>query len=504
MNYRKSILPLLCPNCNNYPLLTFKENKPKQIFIQCKLCEYFQFTEMSKYLSYLQSNSQQTNENNTFCKEHKSLPNNFCEKCNLHLCGQCEHSKRHHLINISSTISTNKIKNRIEDGYKYINNDCLQIKIYTQRKLFHQINQIEFAYQSFQTRNNNILSLLEIMIDNYQNNPNNYYLKYNIRNIPEINISNLVNNDTTESIINYYNNYTIIKTMDVDFSYFQSNKVIDKYKDISSLLVLSDGRIIVSDKQSIKVYNPSINYQSEIEINSEHSIVSQLDNGKLLSYLDTSISIWNITESSLQCEHTIEKAHKDEILYVIELSNNRIASCSSNKKIKIWNSVSPYSYIESLHSITDYTNFLLQKKGQEILYSTSSCCNYLQVWNILTYQLEACIGMKGPISNMIEIDNNQALLTTDCEILLINLSSYKIIQNLVNDKLNKQINLSYLRNGYFLCTTSMGIVCVYDSILNIIKFKSTCLHKEFYCKIKTVSEKTFISYSNREIKIWNY
>ena len=179
MNYRKSILPLLCPNCNNYPLLTFKENKPKQIFIQCKHCEYFQFTEMSKYLSYLQSNSQQTNENNTFCKEHKSLPNNFCEKCNLHLCGQCEHSKRHHLINISSTISTNKIKNRIEDGYKYINNDCLQIKIYTQRKLFHQINQIEFAYQSFQTRNSNILSLLEIMIDNYQNNPNNYYLKYN-------------------------------------------------------------------------------------------------------------------------------------------------------------------------------------------------------------------------------------------------------------------------------------------------------------------------------------
>ena len=100
--------------------------------------------------------------------------------------------------------------------------------LYTQRKLFHQINQIEFAYQSFQTRNSNILSLLEIMIDNYQNNPNNYYLKYNIRNIPEINISNLVNNDTTESIINYYNNYTIIKTMDVDFSYFQSNKVIDK------------------------------------------------------------------------------------------------------------------------------------------------------------------------------------------------------------------------------------------------------------------------------------
>ena len=42
-------------------------------------------------------------------------------------------------------------------------------------------------------------------------------------------------------------------------------------------------------------------------------------------------------------DYIIEKVH-DNILYkVITLPNNRIASCSYDKTIKIWNSNPPYS-----------------------------------------------------------------------------------------------------------------------------------------------------------------
>ena len=42
-------------------------------------------------------------------------------------------------------------------------------------------------------------------------------------------------------------------------------------------------------------------------------------------------------------DYIIKEAHDDSILKVITLPNNRIASCSRDKTIKIWKSNPPYS-----------------------------------------------------------------------------------------------------------------------------------------------------------------
>ena len=42
-------------------------------------------------------------------------------------------------------------------------------------------------------------------------------------------------------------------------------------------------------------------------------------------------------------DYTINNAHDEAICKVIPLNNNRIASCSFDKKIKIWKSNPPYS-----------------------------------------------------------------------------------------------------------------------------------------------------------------
>lgn len=495
---------LLCLNCKKNVFLTFEESKPKEILIKCNQCGYNQYTPIHQYLTQITDSSSHFNENDSYCKEHRNKPISFCEKCKLYLCSQCEHNKKHQLINLSTIIPTNTIKDKINEGYKHINNYCLQLKVNKQNELLHQINQIEYAYQSFQRINSNILILIEVMINNYQNNSHNYYLKSNTRNIPEINIYNIVNENTIENIIEYYNNYTLIKNNYIDFSNFKGKKIIEEKNRISSVIILSDGKIAVSVENTIKIYNPNDNYHCDIEINSKDKIMFQLDNTKIVSYSDNKINIWNIKQSSLECEYSIEEAHSKEIEHITKLSDNRMASCSSDRKIRIWSSNYPYKLIKSIHSKTGRMKFLVQRTGKEILLSLCPLKQALHVWNLSTYQRETIIDVIDYFETILELDENRIMIGRQNLIIIFNFRSYEIEQQISNDKLNYIKALLLLRNGYVLCCCINGMVCVYDSILNSVKFKASGLHKEYVTNLFYINNRKFISCSHEDIKIWNY
>ena len=71
--------------------------------------------------------------------------------------------------------------------------------------------------------------------------------------------------------------------------------------------------------------------------------------------------ISSITQSSYQCDYTIEDAHDDDIFKVIPLTKNRIASCSY-KTIKIWNSNYPYNLISTIKGHTSYVDSIIKLK----------------------------------------------------------------------------------------------------------------------------------------------
>ena len=95
--------------------------------------------------------------------------------------------------------------------------------------------------------------------------------------------------------------------------------------------------------------------------------------------------ISSITQSSYQCDYTIEEAHSDYIWKVIPLRNNRIASCSWDRTIKIWNSNYPYNLISTIKGHTSYVDSIIKLKDKDILIS-GSLDKTLRKWNLLTYQ----------------------------------------------------------------------------------------------------------------------
>ena len=120
----------------------------------------------------------------------------------------------------------------------------------------------------------------------------------------------------------------------VDINNIINIKIINEHSDdVYSLLLLSDGRLAsCSYDKTIKIYDINNNYHCDITLEGHtHGVIyiSQLDNNKLISCSgDKTIKIWSITQSSYQCDYTINNAHNDVIHKVISLTNNRIASCS--------------------------------------------------------------------------------------------------------------------------------------------------------------------------------
>ena len=115
--------------------------------------------------------------------------------------------------------------------------------------------------------------------------------------------------------------------------------IIEHALYIHSLLLLKDRRVAsCSEDNTIRIFEPSNDYHCD-QVIKRHSkgisSICQLDNGTIVSSsYDNSIMIGDFT---------IKRAHESLIKKVITLPNDRIASCSSDYTIKIWNSNPPYS-----------------------------------------------------------------------------------------------------------------------------------------------------------------
>ena len=104
---------------------------------------------------------------------------------------------------------------------------------------------------------------------------------------------------------------------------------------VTCLKILKDGKLAATwSNGKIAIYTFRDRYRSELGLKKHQDAVnyiSQLDNGQLLSCSDDcSIRIWDLYSEMSYEVKTIFQAHAKEILKIIPITNNRMASCSND------------------------------------------------------------------------------------------------------------------------------------------------------------------------------
>lgn len=130
-------------------------------------------------------------------------------------------------------------------------------------------------------------------------------------------------------------------------------KIINEHSSyINFLLLLSDGRFASSSHdKTIKIFNMNSNYHCDINLFSDSINCNQLlelDNNKLVFCSSINVKIWSINQLSYQCILSFKFQSGCSFSKIIQLTNNRFASSSIKKSIKIWNSKHPYNLIKTL------------------------------------------------------------------------------------------------------------------------------------------------------------
>ena len=179
--------------------------------------------------------------------------------------------------------------------------------------------------------------------------------------------------------------------------------------------------------------------------------------------MDKIIKIWSISHNSYKCEQTIENAHEDWIYKVITLTNDRIASCSNDKTIKVWSSKEPYTLLSTLTGHKKYVIDIIQLKDKEKLVSGSRDYS-VKVWNLTTYQCEATINKVDCCfwNDLVQIDHNRIAVGGNNIVSFVDIVNFKLIKQIRDSDLNGYIRSLCVIDNKLLCGCGKGRICRYD------------------------------------------
>ena len=278
----------------------------------------------------------------------------------------------------------------------------------------------------------------------------------------------LNNNSTTQKTESQI--IEIKKILELDYLHQQN---------ISSILVLSDKRIVTGSEYSISIC--SINYlfnNWELLITKKNahddyvSYLTELPNKRLASCSnDHIIKTWDISLLSSLILITVIEEHTSWVFQVIHLTNNRIASNSYDMSVKLWNDI-VFTQIQTTFETQDDTpiSILQLTKQDEIL---CICCSS---WdhsdgNLSFYSLKDNYVKTGKINGVFtswknglkELSNGNIAVSKrkpSPSIILIDYNNLQILNEIVDNNYIKtegalclidENNFLYSWGGLFCC-----------------------------------------------------
>ena len=446
----------------------------------------------------------------------------ICPKCNSHTTIRPEKNIFHinckcgYYLNKHITESINEYKRditnrgtlndsfidilqKINKGYEHLNTYFKELKNEQISQMINTINTIESAYEESYKRNKNLLSFMEVLIDNYDDS---IEMKNNIFN-NLIMIYKCIGSKNNDEIIKFFNEYNIIEYKKTEE--FKCIKTITEHtKNVHSLFLLKDKRVAsCSDDNTIRIYDPLDNYKC-VEVIQKHTNsvrkLCQLDDGTLVSCSnDKSIIIG---------DYTINNAHDNKVLTVIALPKNRIASSSMDKTIKIWKSNLPYcdTPFGVLKGHTNCVYSILYMKERDVMVS-GSADSTLRLWDISTYQLKSTIKQVEcrSLNGLYQIDDERVIVGGTRGFNIVNINGCVIEKFFINQELRQVFCFVKLRdNETILFGTTKGVFCYYNLKTGEDK-KTHTEHTDSINHLLSIDDKTIASCSkDNTIKIWEY
>ena len=108
------------------------------------------------------------------------------------------------------------------------------------------------------------------------------------------------------------------------------------------------------------------------------------NNTLISSGYDKQIKIWEITTKHYKLKQTLD-GHSKCVYQVLTLTNDRFASCSQDKTIRIWEFGGNYSLKQTLYGHNDTITSIMQRQRKEILISGSDDQNLI-FWDLVKYK----------------------------------------------------------------------------------------------------------------------
>lgn len=464
---------------------------------------------------------------NNHCNIHlNNILNLFCLECNIHLCSSCiEAHKNHTIYELSNLLPTEKFI-EINDKYKRVKSEyeekIIILKSRYVSKLQGMVNRINKAFEFNKKINDNLSSFLGILVDNYNNFQNNYYILTNlISNInlidtAQINFDEKISEKSVENLVSFFNSYTFIEKKVINYLINLNLKktIIKKKSYVNCLLMLHDGRLASCYSDcSIKVHNTT-DYSVVISIDQAHSKginnISQLKNNQILSCSDDkTIKIWEIFENEYKFITTINY-HSSEVLKALPLKNDKVASFVFHaKNIKIWSSNPPYNLITKNLQHKGTVESILEQKNKNILVTACSD-RLLRFFNLDNFQCNHTINdvQSSSRNGMLEIDDDRIIITGFGCLIIVDTIDYSVVKK-VEEPLFGIINAILL-----LPDRSLLIGCgqMEEKIFIQIeqeKFEFVSekieVHQSTINSLVSLSNHSFASCSDdKTIKIWEY
>ena len=303
---------------------------------------------------------------------------------------------------------------------------------------------------------------------------------------------------------------------------YLENSIKINTQSIYCLLILNDGRICsASNDSKINILN-KFTYETEITIDIFQNgiyYISQLKNLNLICCSEKIIKIIKILDKNKKSNKLFEviqtlSKHSNKIWKVIELSDNNLISCSSDKTIIIWeNNNNFYKFKYFIPIIADSVRSIIETKINEIAY-TSFYEQKLYFYNTKTrnqIKILTKIFSSGWNNDIFYYNENYIFVGGNLNIYLINIKKYLIINSFETD--NYILSFLLIGNNYLLTGDNKGNIYQWmfnekEENLSLMSKKIekslNNLEKSIY-NIKLIDNNRLITASeDSTIKIWKF